>query len=146
MKHLIILALIFIAFGSKPINAQTAQEVQKVESSIRKNGKYSILVMNTQHLKAAIKTGIGFTSTSQRIDFQIVTCGKLLDEIAQDPELQNLIKTAVNEQGLKILACGLSIEQLNIDKTLLPVEMQITGNGLIYMFGLQEKGFNTIAL
>lgn len=146
MKLYLILMLALMTFGAANLNAQTAENIQKTEQSIRKNGKYALLVMKAQHLKAAIQTGIEFKSKSQKIDFQIITCGELVKEISLDGELQNLIKNGVTQNGLKILVCGLSIKQFKVDKTLLPNETSPTENGLIYMFGLQEQGYKTVIL
>jgi intracellular sulfur oxidation DsrE/DsrF family protein len=146
MKSYIILMLALMTFGATNLNAQTAENIQKTEQSIRKNGKYALLVMKAQHLKAAIQTGIEFKAKSKKIDFQILTCGELVKEISLDGELQNLIKNAVNQHGLKILVCGLSIKQFKVDKTLLPKETPATENGLLYMLGLQEQGYKTVIL
>jgi intracellular sulfur oxidation DsrE/DsrF family protein len=146
MKPYIILLIALITFRAVNLNAQSVDEIKRTEQSIQKKGKYAMLVMKSQHLKAAIKTGIEFKTKSSKIDFQIVTCGELVKEISQDQELQKIIVSAVILQGLKILICGLSIEQLKVDRTLLPKETGVTENGLIYMFGLLEEGFKTITL
>ena len=135
-----------MTFGAENLNAQTAENIQKTEQSIRKNGKYALLVMKVQHLKVAIQTGIELKAKSKKIDFQIVTCGELVKEISIDEELQTLIKNAVNQHGLKILVCGLSIKQFEIDKILLPKETPATENGLLYMLGLQEQNYKTVIL
>jgi len=146
MKTIIILFIALMTFGAGNLNAQTAESIQKTEQSIRKNGKYALLVMKALHLKTAINTGIEFKANSKKIDFQIIVCGELVKEISQDTALQSLIKNAVTQHGLKVLACGLSIEQLKVDKSLLPNEIKVTKNGLIYMFGLQEKNYKSIVL
>lgn len=146
MKSYIILILTLLTFGAENLNAQTTENIQKTEQAIHKKGKYALLVMKVQHLKAAIQTGIEFKTKSRKIDFQIVTCGELVKEISLDKALQNLIHNAVNQHGLKILVCGLSITQFKVDKTLLPEETHLTENGLIYMFGLQEQGYKTVIL
>ncbi len=146
MKTIIILFIALMTFGAGNLNAQTAESIQKTEQSIRKNGKYALLVMKALHLKTAINTGIEFKANSKKIDFQIIVCGELVKEISQDAALQSLIKNAVSQHGLKVLACGLSIEQLKVDKSLLPNEIKVTRNGLIYMFGLQEKNYKSIVL
>ena len=146
MKTIIILFIALMTFGAGNLNAQTAESIQKTEQSIRKNGKYALLVMKALHLKTAINTGIEFKANSKKIDFQIIVCGELVKEISQDTALQSLIKNAVTQHGLKVLACGLSIEQLKVDKSLLPNEIKVTRNGLIYMFGLQEKNYKSIVL
>lgn len=146
MRSFIIIIFSLSLVVTSNANAQTVESIQKTENSIRKNGKYALLVMKAQHLKAAIQTGIEFKTKSKKIDFQIITCGELVKEISQNPELQKLIEDAVNQYGLKILICGLSIEQFKVDKNLLPKETPVTENGLIYMFGLQENSYKAIVL
>ncbi|NBL65151.1 hypothetical protein GV828_08065 [Flavobacterium sp. NST-5] len=146
MKSYIILMLTLSIFATSNGNAQTVENIQKTEKSIRNNGKYALLVMKVQHLKAAIQTGIEFKTKSKKIDVQVVTCGELVKEISKNPDLQNFIKQAVNQHKLKILICGLSIKQFEVDKNLLPKETPITENGLIYTFGLQENGYKVIVL
>jgi len=146
MKLYIILMFALTIFGAENLSAQTAESIQKTEQSIRKKGKYALLVMKVQHLKAAIQSGIELKSKNKKIDFQILTCGELVKEISIDEELQNLIRNAVNQDGLKILVCGLSIKQFKVEKSLLPKETPATENGLIYMFGLQEQGYKTVIL
>ena len=146
MKTIIIIFLALMTFGAGTLNAQTAESVQKTEQSIRKNGKYALMVMKAQHLKTAVNTGIEFKTISKKIDFQIIACGELVKEISQDAALQSVIKNAVTQHGLKVLVCGLSIEQFKVDKTLFAKEISVTKNGLIYMFGLQEKNYKSIIL
>jgi len=146
MKISLITFITLLTLGLSLSNAQTAEAIRETEQAIRKDGKYAMLVMKAQHLKAGIKTGIAFKSESEKIDFQIVACGMLVKEISEDAELQELIQNSVSDHGLKILVCGLSIQQFGVDKTLLPDETPITDNGLIYMFGLQELGYRSITL
>lgn len=146
MKTILILFVALMTFGAGNLQAQTAESIQKTEQSIRKNGKYALIVMKALHLKTAVNTGIEFKAKSEKIDFQIIVCGELVKEISQDAALQTIIKNAVTQHGLKVLVCGLSVEQLKVDKTLLPNEIKITRNGLIYMFGLQEKNYKSIVL
>lgn len=144
-SYIIIISICLSMFGTNMSQAQTIENINKTEQAIKSNGKYALMVMNAQHLKAGILTGKELKEKSSGIDFQIVTCGELVKEISQDKTLQNLIVDAVKHYGLKILACGLSIKQLGVDKSLLPAEMPVTANGLIYMLGLEEQGYKTIA-
>lgn len=146
MKIYLITFIALLTLGLGLANGQTPEAIKETEQAVRKDGRYAMLVMKAQHLKAGIKTGIAFKSKSEKIDFQIVACGMLVKEISEDAELQSLIKNTVSDHGLKILVCGLSIQQFGINKTLLPKETPITENGLIYMFGLQELGYKSITL
>lgn len=147
MKSRIITVIIAVwSLTSLNSQAQSAAEIRKTEQAINRSGKYGLLVMKVPQLKAAIRTGIELKSKSDKIDFQILTCGGLVKEIAQDQALQELVTDAVNNKGLKILVCGLSVQQFKVDKSLLPKAAALTENGLIYMLGLQEQGYKTITL
>lgn len=146
MKTILIIFLALMSFGAGNLKAQTAESVQETEQSIRKNGKYALIVMNAQHLKVALNTGIEFKTKSEKIDFQIIACGELVKEISKDAALQGILKNGVTQHGLKVLVCGLSIDQFKVDKALFAKEIVITKNGLTYMFGLQEKNYKSIIL
>lgn len=146
MKSYLILISALITLGPVKLYAQSAANIPVTENSIHKKGKYAMLVMKSQHLVAGIKTGIDLKSRSQKIDFQLLVCGELVNDITLNEDLQNLISDAVRLHSIKILVCGLSIKQFNVKQSLLPKEMTLSDNGLIYMFGLQEQGFKTIIL
>lgn len=145
-KYIIILTISSFLWFIPKATAQTKQETKKTELAIKKKGKYALLVRNAEHLKAAIQTGMEYKTKSEKIDFQIVICGKVMQEITTNQEILSQIQSAINQKHLKILACGLSLKKLDINPTLLPSEMTSTTNGLTYIFGLQELGYKTITL
>jgi len=145
-KYIILITMTVALFGTGNIYGQSESEVQQTEQAVKMDGKYGILVMKAQHLKAAILTGNQLKEKSQSIDFQILICGELVKEISDEVALQEVIRESVVDKGLKILVCGLSINQFQVDKTNLPKEASITENGLLYMFGLQEQGYKTVIL
>ncbi|RBA29177.1 hypothetical protein [Flavobacterium tibetense] len=145
-KYIIILTISSFLWFIPKATAQTKQEIKKTEQAIKKKGKYALLVRNVEHLKAAIQTGMEFKTRSNKIDFQIVICRKVIQEITSNNKLQSQIQLAINQKQFKILACGLSLKKLDINPTLLPSEMKSTTNGLTYIFGLQELGYKTITL
>ena len=53
---------------------------------------------------------------------------------------------AVNNDGLKVVVCGMTVAQLKVDPALIPSATPTTDNGLVYLFGLREQGYQTIAL
>lgn len=52
----------------------------------------------------------------------------------------------VEKEGVAVLACGISMKKFNIATADLPRSVQVTKNGLLYIFGLQENGYKTITL
>ncbi len=144
-QYLFIIVPAFFLWVNCPANAQSVKQTQNIENSISQDGKYALLVRSSQHLKAAIMTGEDFKARSEKIDFRIVMCGELVKELSDNDSLKNMVGEA-SGRGLKILACGLSVKQLSVDRSRLPESVSITENGLIYMFGLEENGFKTITL
>ena len=145
-RYIILITMTIAILGTGNTYGQTEAEVQQTEQAVKMDGKYGILVMKAQHLKAAILTGTQLKDKSQQIDFHILVCGELVKEISNEEGLQEIIRQSVAADGLKILVCGLSIKQFQVDKTTLPNEASITENGLLYMFGLQEQGYKTVIL
>lgn len=145
-KYIVPIIIALSCITTQNAFAQSRTQIQKTEQSIKKGGKYALLVMKAQHLKAALMTGIAFKFNSPDIDFQIVTCGELVKEIGQDKALQQLIVAAVRNNGLKVLTCGLSIQQFSVDQS--TVAQGNTSNrewARLYVW-LQEQGFKTIIL
>ena len=89
LKTVLLVAVVsFISLGfAGQAQAQppTPDQIRATEDAIRSDGKYALLVSNTQHLDAAITTGRNFKARSQSIDFQIVACGPVVKEIAPTP-------------------------------------------------------------
>ena len=144
-QYLFIIASALCLWGTSPANAQSVKEIQTVENAVKNDGKYALLVRTLQHLKAAVITGDALKRKSDKIDFRIVVCGELVKELSNNDSLKKMVNEA-SGRGLKILACGLSVKRLAVDKSRLPESVSITENGLIYLFGLEESGFKTIAL
>lgn len=145
---LVSIAAIFPLGAAGPAIAQPpgADQITTTEDSIKSDGRYAVLVSTSQHLNAAVTTGRQFKSKSPNIDFQVVTCGQVVKDIATDPGVKDAARRAVADNDLTILACGMSIRQLGVDPAELPPETPVTENGLTYLFGLQEQGYKSIAL
>lgn len=135
-----------LAFAS-PALAQPpgAGQIDTTEHAIEADGKYAVLVSTAQHLDAAIATGRSMRTRNQAIQFQIVACGQVVKEIATSATVAESVRQAVRD-GIAVVVCGMSVNQLKVDPANLPPEAPTTENGLIYLFGLQEQGFETIAL
>ena len=145
MKKLILILLALIApLFTTQMNAQELT-IAQVENSIQKDGRYAMLVRNAEHLQAAVKTGADLIKDNPGLDFQIVVCGALVKDIAGNAATRELMDRAEKE-GAIILACGISLKKFNIAAADLPRTVQVTENGLLYIFGLQENGYKTITL
>lgn len=143
-KSILLLLLIASSFFSLHVTAQKLS-VNEVENSIKADGKYAMLVRNAEHLKASVKTAAGLIKENPKLEFHIVVCGALVKDLVSDTEIRQLMDKA-KSTGIKVLACGLSMDKFSITAKDLPTSVQVTQNGLIYIFGLQENGYKTITL
>jgi intracellular sulfur oxidation DsrE/DsrF family protein len=142
------LTVILLSVMASLFTAQlSAQEltVAEVENSIKTDGKYAMLVRNAEHLQASVKTAAGLIKDNPGLHFQIVVCGPLVKDVAGDAATRELMDRAEKE-GVAVLVCGISMKKFNITAADLPHSVQVTENGLLYIFGLQEHGYKTITL
>ena len=145
MKKLtVILLSVMAALFTAQLSAQELT-VAEIENSIKADGKYAMLVRNAEHLQASVKTAAGLIKDNPGLDFQIVVCGPLVKDVAGDAATRELMDRAEKE-GVIVLACGISMKKFNISAADLPRTVQVTENGLLYIFGLQENGYKTITL
>lgn len=144
---LLVAALAIIPFGlASPALAQplTEDQIGATENAIRPDGKYALVVTDARKLDVAVMTGRDFKAKSPAIDFQIVMYGEVVRDIATDPAVKDAARRAVNNDGLKLVACNISVERMGIEPGMLPPEVPTTGNALQYVLGLQDQGYKTM--
>lgn len=78
-------------------------------------------------------------------DFQVIICGKEIGDITDVEKMGDFVEKA-KKAGVKIIACGFSINKFKVDKTQVPKEIEIVENGILYNFQLQKKGYKSISL
>lgn len=78
-------------------------------------------------------------------DFQVIICGKEIGDITDAEKMGNFIIKA-EQAGVKIIACGFSLNKFKIDPETVPEEIEIVENGILYNFQLQKKGYKSISL
>ncbi|RAV18386.1 hypothetical protein DQP55_02780 [Mycolicibacterium sp. GF69] len=141
-------AMTIISLGgiASPAYAEplSEEQISATENAIRADGKYALVVSDARHMNVAIMTGREFKAKSSAIDFQIVVYGKVVQDIATDPAVKDAARRAVIDDGLKVVACDISVQRMGIDPALLPPEVPTTQNALTYVLGLQEQGYETL--
>ena len=114
---------------------------QKVLSLARlKESVYTLNLLRHKMLPEQAKTGLSMLG-----EFQVIFCGKTLQNIPQNQEFIALLKTA-KKQGVKIFACGISLTKFNLSKKDVPPGLPITENGILHAFQLQKQGFLTLSI
>lgn len=145
-KLFLVLSVAFLSFGvTQTTNAQTHSIEEVNQAGLQKDGKYGIMVDNGQYLMASIVTGEMYKEYSADIQFEVVLIGAVVKELADDKNLLPFIERA-EKSGVRIVVCKFAMDKLGVKTSDLPSSVEITGNGFTYYYGLQELGFNTIAL
>jgi len=144
-KQILIFTFLVLTLSTSfSVNAQE-QHVNKIENSIKNDGKYALLVQNSNHFMASVMTGEEYKTKSDDIQFEIVLIGKVVKDLAVNETLIPLIEKA-KKLGIRIVVCEFAMNKLGIKKSDYHSYVQTTSNGFTYLFGLQENGFKTISL
>ncbi|MEJ8803382.1 DsrE family protein [Pontibacter sp. H249] len=109
--------------------------------------KYAVLISQPNHLKAAVNTAETITKDSKynRETFVVMACGKSVEAFKKDGGMAAEIEKG-RAAGVTYMLCGMSLKQFSIDPATLVDGIEITPNGLTYMFDLKQKGFTTVEL
>ncbi|MFT7068504.1 MAG: intracellular sulfur oxidation DsrE/DsrF family protein [Spirosomataceae bacterium] len=145
MKAVFPLILIVLLFGNYSISAQTTDAIDKIEKSIKADGKYAILAGNYKHFEGSVRTGLRMRQGNPDLQFQIVMIGRVVKEITTDEHLLALVEDCKNA-GIQMVICQNAMKALNVTKPDLHPYIETTSSGFLYMFGLQENGFKVVTL
>ncbi|TYB78853.1 DsrE family protein [Bizionia myxarmorum] len=141
------LMILFVFVGSVFYTKTTAQSlsVEAIENSIKKDGKYALLVSNARYFQAAVMTGKGFKANNPKMDFEIVLIGPVVKDLAKDESLKSFIETS-EKVGIRLVVCEAAMNHFELKNGDFHNSIQFSPDGFVYMFGLQESGFKTITL
>lgn len=141
MKSLILssMALVFAIFTST-VNAQQ-------QHPDHEKNNYVILTKKVEQLKPIILTAKALTKEDGDNfgDFQAIVCGKDIVQLTDKEKMDSFMKQA-EEAGVKIVACGFSLNKFKVDRKDIPQEMEVVENGILYDFQLQKKGYYSLGL
>lgn len=124
-----LLMILSVVFG----NAQT-----------KNDGKYVFLITKINYLKA-IEDAVN-ESKSEGIELseaRVILCGESVKALVEE---NPIVRKALGDQRIKLYACGLSLEQMNIDQALLPKEVGIVRNGILEGMKLERDGYKKVDL
>ncbi|GAB3832398.1 DoxX family membrane protein [Pontibacter rugosus] len=126
-------------------SAQTT--TQQGVSDTTANTNYAVLISQPNHLKAAVNTAEEMTKDSKynRDSFVVMACGKSVEAFKKDGAMAAEIAKG-RAAGVTYMLCGMSLKQFNITAADLVDGVEITPNGLTYMFDLKQKGYTTVEL
>lgn len=78
-------------------------------------------------------------------EFIVVICGQEIGDIT-DPEKIDKFLLRAEELGVKLVACGFSLNKFKVSREAVPKSMEIVENGILYNFQLQQKGYFSLSL
>jgi putative oxidoreductase len=133
-------------FGSYvPTKAQSLTHQGSIIPAASKN--YAVLISQPNHLKAAVNTAESITKDSKfnRGSFVVMACAKSVEAFKKDGGMAAEIEKG-RAAGVTYMLCGMSLKQFNIRAADLVDGVEITPNGLTYMFDLKQKGYTTVEL
>ncbi|TXE07367.1 DsrE family protein [Gelidibacter salicanalis] len=139
--------MILVVVGSAvftPTNAQTSSVIES-ENSVKKDGKYALLVSNARYFQAAVRTGESLKANAPEMDFEVVLVGQVVKDIVTDVSLTKTIELS-KKLGIRLVVCEAAMNHMQLKKSDYHSAIEFTPDGFIYIFGLQESGYKTITL
>ena len=108
------------------------------------SSKYVFVISKVNYLKAIDDAVAEAKNASLDIsEVRVILCGESVKAFQEE---NPIIAKALKEEKIKIFACGLSLEQMKVDKQLLPKNVAVVRNGLLEAMILEKKGFNKFDL
>ena len=80
-----------------------------------------------------------------RTQVNLDATAKEIGDITDSSKMNGFIVRAENV-GVKLVACGFSLNKFKVDTTKVPDEMKTVENGILYNLQLQKKGYNSLSL
>ena len=77
--------------------------------------------------------------------FEVIICGQEIGGITDPAAMDTFIEKA-EALGVKLIACGFSLNKFKVDRNAVPEQMEVVENGILYNFQLQKKGYMSLGL
>lgn len=138
MKTVFMYTLLFALTLVTGVQAQTAGETQQNYVVLTKKvPQLQPILLTAEKLKA--EDGADFGA------FEVIFCGQEIGDITDAAKMEAFISRA-EDLGVKLIACGFSLNKFKVDRKNVPEEMEIVENGILYNFQLQKKGYKSLSL
>jgi intracellular sulfur oxidation DsrE/DsrF family protein len=106
-----------------------------------------MLVRRPQHIRASLQTvrDLRAADSLSTTPVEIVVCGKAVRDIQSGDSLADAIARASGET-VRVLACGMSINNLGVDPKTLADDVTVVPNGLAHALKRQAAGYLSVEL
>jgi uncharacterized protein len=106
-----------------------------------------LLVRTPRHIQVALKSATALLNGEgvRVATVDIVVCDEAVSALVQDQDLIGALKSA-HAQGVRTVACGLSLDRFGVDRAALPAFIDVVPNGIVETLRLQSTGFLSVEL
>lgn len=106
-----------------------------------------LLVRRPQHVRAALQTvrDLETSATLDTVPVEVVVCGKAVQALRSGESLASHIAEQAPDR-VQVLACGMSIENLGVERDALSPVVDIVPNGLAHALKQKAAGYLSVDL
>jgi intracellular sulfur oxidation DsrE/DsrF family protein len=137
------LAVLFVVFALTGCASKPAAPAST--GGVVANGGVVILVSQVPHLPVSLKTTQQMLAGHSADHVSVVVCGKALTAIERGSPQAALLDQAIS-QGVRVVACELSMHKLGVKKTDLEPGVVSVPNGLLEVIRLQRLGYASVEI
>ena len=138
MKTMLSMSLLMMAllFSGSYAQAQAQDDVKH---------NYVVLTKKIPQLKPILITAEKLKEEDGKSfgQFEIIICGQEIGDITDPSKVDEFISIAEG-LGVKLIACGFSLNKFKVDRQAVPEEMEVVENGILYNFQLQKKDIKAL--
>lgn len=108
------------------------------------DGRYTFVISKINYLKA-VNDAIENSQAAgiQVLEVRVILCGESVKALTEN---NPLVAKSLQINSITLYACGLSLEQMNVDPKLLPKEVSTVKNGLLEAMKLEKVGHKVFDL
>lgn len=101
--------------------------------------KYVFVISKVNYLKAINDAVMVSNDNGLNIqEIRVIFCG---ESVKAFQEKNPIVEKALTADNVKLYACGLSLEQMNVDPGILPSEVSVVRNGILEAMVLEKQGY-----
>lgn len=124
--------------GGDDAGAAAESEQTRAAIGVRKPKHVEVAVMSARQMLAGEAE-----QSADRVD--IVTCGPAIRSLATGSDRADIVREGL-EAGVRLKACGVTIERMGFDKSKFIDGVEVVPNGFVELIRLQKQGFHSIEL
>lgn len=144
MKRIAYLLLVLL-LSAAPRLGMAQDTARRILPYAGHSTKFAVMVRDVQHFEGAIRTAGELGVDTRHFSFEIVVLGPMAKSLVEDSTVKAGIDRC-EQLGVQIVVCEHAMAHYQVLKAQLDKRIRTTPNGSIYMFELQDKGYNTLVL